>query len=614
MDLSRRSLFTSAIAFSLFSGLGLTACASRTSGTTTSSSSVSGTAATGALVLNNAGWSHDAVNDVYYQIGLSYVTSPAAPDYETLGIYVPGAYFTGTDNGDGAYEVTVNASGSINGFTSATAPVVLPVNTPGYASQKPPTQYSYESISEYMAAGFIYVHAGLRGKDSNADSYVGNAPWGVTDLKAAVRYLRYNSASLPGSMDRIFVFGHSGGGAQSAVMGASGDSPLYTTYLEHLGAAMTFSDGTAISDAIAGVMAWCPITSLNVGNAAYEWNMGQFVSSGTRAEGTWTAAYSKDLAAAFAETVNGLGLTDSKGTALKLERSSEGVYLAGSYYDHVVAEITTSLNNFLADTTFPYTPSSRQMAGMEPGGGGGGPSGQGGTPPSGEAPGGQNPGGGQPPGGESSGSSTTYNTVEEYIAYLNGETPWVTYDSASNTATITGLQGFVTSQKNPSKDVGAFDAPDRSATENIVMGKGTQGLHFSKLSRDVLAANESTYSSLTGWSGDYAASMWETDFATTDEVGGDVVSREQMYEPLYYLLKSQGGQSSSRVAPNWRIRSGITQGDAASTVEINLALALQALGGTTVDFATVWGQGHTMAERSGDGTANFISWVKEASS
>jgi len=614
MDLSRRSLFTSAIAFSLFSGLGLTACASRTSDSTASSTGVSGTAATGALALNNAGWSHDAVNDVYYQIGLSYVTSPAAPDYETLGIYVPGAYFTGADNGDGTHKVAINTSGSVNGFTPATAPIVLPVNTPGYASQKPPTQYSYDSISDYMAAGFIYVHAGLRGKDSNADSYVGNAPWGVTDLKAAVRYLRYNSASLPGSMDRIFVFGHSGGGAQSAVMGASGDSPLYTTYLEHLGAAMTFSDGTAISDAIAGVMAWCPITSLNVGNAAYEWNMGQFVSSGTRAEGTWTAAYSKDLAAAFAETVNGLGLTDSKGTTLKLERSSEGVYLAGSYYDHVAAEITTSLNNFLADTTFPYTPSSRQMAGMEPGGGGGGPSGQGGTPPSGEAPGGQNPGGGQPPGGETSGSSTTYTTVEEYIAYLNGDNPWVTYDSASNTATITGLQGFVTSQKNPSKDVGAFDAPDRSATENIVMGKGTKGLHFSKLSRDVLAANESTYSSLTGWSGDYAASMWETDFATTDEVGGDVVSREQMYEPLYYLLKSQGGQSSSRVAPNWRIRSGITQGDAASTVEINLALALQALGGTTVDFATVWGQGHTMAERSGDGTANFISWVKEASS
>ena len=185
----------------------------------------------------------------------------------------------------------------------------------------------------------------------------------------------------------MFAFGHSGGGAQSSVMDASGDSPLYTTYLERLGAAMTSSDGTAISDAIAGVMAWCPITSPNPGNAAYEWNMGQFVSSGTRAEGTWTAAYGKDLAAEFTNTVNGLGLTDSEGRALKLEQSDEGLYLAGSYYDHVVAEITTSLNNFLTDTTFPYPPDSRQMAGMEPGGGNDGPSDGGGTPRPGPPPG-----------------------------------------------------------------------------------------------------------------------------------------------------------------------------------------------------------------------------------
>ena len=178
MELSRRSLFTSTIAFSLFGGLGLAACTSGASGSGTSSAGGSGTAATGVLALNNAGWSHDAENDVYYQIGLSYVASPAAPDYETLGIYVPGTYFTGTDNGDGTHKVTINTSGSVNGFTPATAPVVLPVNTPGYASQKPPTQYSYDSISDYMAAGFIYVHAGLRGKDSNSDSYTGNAPWG----------------------------------------------------------------------------------------------------------------------------------------------------------------------------------------------------------------------------------------------------------------------------------------------------------------------------------------------------------------------------------------------------------------------------------------------------
>ena len=31
-----------------------------------------------------------------------------------------------------------------------------------------------------------------------------------------------------------------------------------------------------------------------------------------------------------------------------------------------------------------------------------------------------------------------------------------------------------------------------------------------------------------------------------------------------------------------------------------------------VDFATVWGQGHTMAERTGNASDNFIAWVVTA--
>ena len=105
-------------------------------------------------------------------------------------------------------------------------------------------------------------------------------------------------------------------------------------------------------------MCWCPITSLDSANAAYEWNMGQFASSDTRAEGTWTRAYSQDLAAAFPTYLNGLKLTDSQGKPLTLESSSQGTFLSGSYYDHLVAVIQKSLNDFLAATTFPYTPSS----------------------------------------------------------------------------------------------------------------------------------------------------------------------------------------------------------------------------------------------------------------
>ncbi len=507
-------------------------------------------------------------------------------------------------------------------FTAVTAPIVFPVNTPGYAAQKPPSAYSYDDVSAYLKAGFVYVHAGLRGKDSNTDSYTGNAPWGVADLKAAVRYVRYNAGLIPGNQDAMFVFGHSGGGAQSAVMGSSGDSELYTPYLEAIGAATKDTNGNAISDAIAGAMCWCPITNLDYANAAYEWNMGQFADSDTRAAGTWTAAYSSDLAEAFPEYLNKLGLKSEAGKTLSLDKSANGTYLAGTYYDYLMGVIETSLNNFLADTTFPYTPSNSFMAGMgggAPGGAGGGmpsggiPSGampSGGGMPSGGVPSGGMPGGG--PGGAQSADTTTYKTVGEYIDRLNSNVTWVVYDAKSNTAKVTSLEGFVKSQKNASKNVGAFDAPDRSGTENVVLGLNTAGLHFAQVSKDVIAANESAYAKLANWKNDYASSQYTSDFAKTDSVGKDVAYRMDAYNPMYYLSGQYKGYKTSTVAPHWRIRTGIMQGDTANTTEINLAIALANLGIKNVDFATVWGMGHTMAERTGDATSNFISWVKES--
>ena len=593
MNLPRRTILAALPATAGLLGLG--AC-STGEATAQASSTASSQASTDAkLALDSAAWRYDADHKVYYQLGLRYVATPQASDYETLGIYVPGAYLTGKDNGNGTYTATVNTSGAVGDFTAATAPTVFPVNTPGYSAQKPPTEYSYDTIKAYMEAGFIYVHAGLRGKDSNSQTYSGNAPWGVADLKAAVRYRRYNSAAVPGDAAKVYVFGHSGGGAQSAVAGASGDSELFAPYLAVLGAATTDTNGKALSDAVAGAMCWCPITSLDSANAAYEWNMGQFASSDTRAEGTWTRAYSQDLAAAFPAYLNGLKLTDAQGKPLTLESSSQGTYLSGSYYDHLVSVIQKSLNDFLAATTFPYTPSSTEMAGMGPSGGGA-PSGGG-------------------PDGQSSSETTTYNTVEEYIASLNSSSQWVAYDASTNTATITGLEGFVTSQKNASKDVGAFDGVDRAQTENLVMGTGESKLHFSSSSREVISKGQSKYSALSGWSDDYGVAAYEKDLATKDSVGTDMATRVSMYDPLYYLTQDSKGRGTSTIAPAWRIRTGITQGDTASTVEVNLALALQQAGADSVDFATIWGQGHTMAELTGTGEENFIAWVtKQAAS
>lgn len=535
-------------------------------------------AATG-LEFDSTAWSYDSANDVYYQIGTAYVSNPATTDYENLSIYVPGAYLTATPNSDGTtYTATVDKKGTVGQYSAETAPIVIPVNTPGYSAQSPATSYNFSAVSDYLAAGLVYVWPGLRGTSSSTDTLTGDAPWGVTDLKAAVRYLRYNRGVLPGSTDSVFLFGMSGGGAQDTVAGASGDSALYLPYLRSIGAAMEDADGRSLSDAVNGVMAWCPITNLPEANLSYEWNMGQFASTGTRAAGTWTSAYSKDLAGAYATYVNNLGLRDEHGKRLELSKSSSGTYLAGSYYEHLLSVITTSLNNFLADTTFPYTY----------------------TPPSG------------PPGSSStSSSSTTYETVADYIAYLNSSSTWVDYDAGTGKATVLSLEGFVNSQKNASKPVGAFDGYSRGQTENGVFGTGLDApLHFAPLTRDVIAKNQSAYAAYSDWDSSYGASAYDSDFAEVDNIGKDVAWRVNAYNPMYYLSPALGGYKRSQVAPHWRIRTGIAQGDTGNTTEINLALALSNYGISSIDFATVWAEGHTEAERTGSPTTNFIAWVE----
>lgn len=530
------------------------------------------------LAFDNAAWQYDEANDIYWQVGVVYVANPASLDYETLGIYVPGAYLEASDNGDGTYTASVKSDAQVGQFTAATAPYILPVNTPGYNASQAPTWLA-DGIASYTQAGMIYLQPGIRGRDNTTDSQgqevVGGAPWGVTDLKAAIRYVRYNKDVLPGDTDKIVSFGHSGGGAQSAVLGASGDSTLYNPYLEALGAAMKDKQGNPISDAPYGTMAWCPVTSLDYADAAYEWNLGQFADSETRAEGTFTQALSQDLAKEYANYLNQLGLKH-EGQALTLAESSQGIYTQGSYATYLEGVVNQSLNNFLDDTSFPYT-----SDGAGPG---------------------------------VSTESVTYETAQAYIDSLNAETQWVTYDAAANRAKISSLADFAKYVKTASKSVPAFDALDRSLAENAVFGVADANeLHFDQLVARLLKNNQAKYESLTDWNSQYVTDF-ESDLAKTDSLGKTIAERQDLYNPMFYLTSAYSGFQTSKPAPHWRIRSGLSQGDTALTVETNLALALENQANGTVksvDFATVWGQGNTTAERTGHASANFIQWVQE---
>lgn len=607
--LTRRSFIQLAGVTAAAAALAGSGAASAVADETESDAASAGTTPT----LDPATWSYDSDNDVYWQIGVVYCSAPAATEYESLGIYVPGAYFDATDNGDGTFTCTPSETGSVAGYTASTAPIVMPINTAGYSSQPAPTSYSYNGLSSYLEAGFVYVYAGCRGRENGTNpdgtSFAGGAPWGVTDLKAAVRFVRANGSNIPGSAERIFSFGMSGGGAQSALLGATGDSDLYDPYLESIGAVFEDADGNEVSDALFGSMCWCPITSLDIGDCAYEWMMGQFSSTGVRAEGTFTRELGLDMAAVFADYVNGMGFVDPSGSTLTLEASDEGVYLAGSYYDYLVSVVEDSLNSFLEVTEFPYTADSTVMAdgGFAGGGDAGGPDGELGDL---EELGGEMGEGGPDADGGSSGE--TYETVQDYIASLNSDEEWVAYDEETNTATVTSLGGFVRACKPPTKNVGAFDDLDRSQGENQLFGCAQSDyLHFDAYMAQLLEDNQDTYAQFSDWDSAYPQD-YADDRQILDDLGNDSDYRQDAYNPLYYLCSAFEGCGTSTPASHWRIHSGIEQGDTSLTTELNLALALEASDAVdSVSFQTVWGLGHTTAELTGDSTTNFVSWVND---
>ena len=549
------------------------------------------------LTFNQANWSYDSTNGVYYQIGVVYCTKPVSTTHQSLGIYIPQEYMTCTES-NGYYTCSINTSGTKGSYTASNAPLVMPVNTSGYSAQKAPTSYSYSTVSSFIEKGIIYVYAGCRGRFEGGESYAAGAPWGVTDLKAAIRFLRYNSNLIPGDLNRIYSFGHSGGGAQSCLMGVTGNSELFKDYLNNIGAAMKDSDGNDIKDNIKGSQCWCPITNLDTADAAYEWNMGQYYSTGTRASGTFTKKLSDDLTSKYVEYINAIKLKDPSGNELTLTNTNEG-----TYYNYLKSVIEESLNNFLSDTTFPYTPSSNSGGG--PSGGGEPPSGSG-SPPSGS---------GSPPSNKHSFTSRrrldTYETASDYINSLNSDSEWITYDSSNNKATITSVGDFVTHCKSAGKDVGAFDSFGKTQAENKLFGIDgtTYTKHFDSIMAQLLTDNKDTYSTLSNWDSAYPTD-YSNDLSVKDSLEKTIKERVDIYNPMYYLSNYYAGYKTSDVADYFRINSGITQSDTGNVVEMNLYLALLNYG-KNAEFTTVWNQGHTEAERSGSATDNFISWINE---
>ena len=247
---------------------------------------------------------------------------------------------------------------SINGYTLKNAPIFMPNTVGGYmpGPADAPGRGRFGEVNAVFRAlehGYVVACAGIRGRTTGKASkeffeggkadfvgddtgkMVGRAPAFVVDMKAAIRYLRYNKAVVPGDVEKIITNGTSAGGTLSALTGASGNAKEYGPYLEAIGAANERDDIFAAS-------CYCPIHNLEHADAAYEWlfrhedtfHMQKKVKTEHGLERVpWDEKMppeqmklSEELAALFPDYVNGLGLTDGKGNALSLDRAGEGSF------------------------------------------------------------------------------------------------------------------------------------------------------------------------------------------------------------------------------------------------------------------------------------------------
>ena len=259
---------------------------------------------------------------------IPYVARPSAPQYQVLNVSVPVEI-----NGVAvdARQAPILLANSVGGYMPSDVSTAKEVGAGGRparpmpASQMPASQTPTENMAApsgsammlaggkrvsnarlALAAGLTVVEPGARGRtlQDAQGNWTGTAPAVIVDLKAAVRYIRANAGRITGNVERIVSSGTSAGGAVSALLAASGDSPLYAPYLAELGAAEA-------SDAIFACGAWCPITDLENADSAYEWCWGANpVGDGARVD----AGLSETLAQAFAPYQAGLSLPAPDGS------------------------------------------------------------------------------------------------------------------------------------------------------------------------------------------------------------------------------------------------------------------------------------------------------------
>jgi hypothetical protein len=448
--------------------------------------------------------------------GSTIIANPQC-GYQSLNIFVPESVANKQDN---AIYFAVNNSGWMASYIKASVS-----NGATYDS-------STSNVGAALKAGYVYIDVATRGRGIVAadGTYAGKAPNVVVDAKAAVRYLRLNDAVMPGSAERIVVNGTSGGGGLSSILGASGNSSEYYSYLAAIGAAGIDRQGhSTIRDDVFAINAYCPITDLGNADLGYEW---LYNVLGTRATvGTNpNPAGSKELAAKFVQYEQSLRLRNTDGkqltTATMLETIKQEVARSAEYY-------------MKAGGTIPNLGEAFTVTASGPGGG--------------------------------------------TKSYTND---WLTVDNAARKVVSINMErylAFVATQQTlksaPAFDQTGLSVSGTSTGETNLFGTSAQKYaNFTEYSWN----HNDTSGDGTGY--DDTGLYWKQ---FVNLPGTIVDDQARLINPMEFI------GTSATTAPYWYVRHGTRDRDTAFTVSINLSRALAADRSVQdLNYRLAWNQPH----------------------
>jgi acetyl esterase/lipase len=245
---------------------------------------------------------------------IPYVANPVDKGFQSLNVYVP---------------IRVDAKE----VDATNSPIILDIGVGGYRSVNNSKFQRINYRAELaLAAGYVVISPGCRGRDNQSldGKYYGKAPAAIVDLKAAVRYIRYNKGIIPGDTERIVSVGCSAGGALSALLGTSGNNTLFDKYLKEIGAAN-------VNDNIYAAACFSPITDLEHSDMAYEWMFGSVPTN----SGLVNQSLSEQLQSAYTHYQSSLNLQGKDGF---------GTIAAHNYQDYLLEYyLFPSLSKYLSD-------------------------------------------------------------------------------------------------------------------------------------------------------------------------------------------------------------------------------------------------------------------------